>query len=41
MRLRRRARRTGSSSSTALGEKLKMGPQGPHFHFLAVGRAFR
>ncbi len=34
-RLRRRARRTGFSSSTALGEKSKTGPRGPHFQFLA------
>ena len=34
-RLRRRARRTGFSSSTALGKKSKTGPRGPHFQFLA------
>ena len=35
MQLRCRARRTGSSSSTTLGQKSKMGPQGPHFQFVA------
>jgi len=38
MRLRRCVRRTGPSSLTALGEKSRMGPQGPHCQFLAVQR---